>query len=404
MMREGLAGSALEDWCRRFPPADVAVHNLRTGEQFREPSLAAVQLRAAEGTGRILCGEGECAGSHAEMGRCLAVGRAALGYGTGRDAVVFSPLRDGQVAHYGAACCLFSALLRRAGAGRFPFRPVVCVRMQERMTPVEERAMAEAILQVGARRVLLYRGPLDSALREARERREPHHAIVLHIEPAGSERRREEGRMAYIERTLFYFEGMLPGILAAALLFFCLRPWRYRRLAARGLASGRRRERLLLLLWLFSGGMAVLTLVPPGWVNPLASLRRGISLGPFFSKGSVNLVPFATLELGHQGRFTLYIFWGNIAMFVPFGLLPALLWRGFTWRRALTAGICVTGFIECWQMSVGRAFDVDDLLLNSLGVLTGRWLWTGLDRLAPRLSRKFHVESGAIGHGDNDRS
>lgn len=201
--------------------------------------------------------------------------------------------------------------------------------------------------------------------------------------------------MIYIERTLFYIEAMLPGAAAAALLFFCLCPRRRRRLAEKGLTSGRRREAVLLLLWLFSGGMAALTLTPSGWVNSLAGLRRGVPLGPFFSPGSVNLVPFATLELGRQTRFTLYIFLGNIVMFMPFGFLPALLWRGCTWRRALVTGVCVTGFIECWQMSVGRAFDIDDLLLNTLGVLGGYWLWRGLDRLAPRLSRKFHAESGA---------
>lgn len=184
MMRESLGGSAPEDWYRRFPPADVAVHNVRTGERLREPSLVAVQIRAAGGTGRVLCGEGEGAGSRAEMGKCLAVGRAARGYESDRDAMVFSPLRNGQIAHFGAACCLFSVLLRRAGAGGLPFRPVVCVRMQERTTQVEERAMTESVLQAGARRVLVYRGSLDSVLREARERRELRHAIVLHIEPA----------------------------------------------------------------------------------------------------------------------------------------------------------------------------------------------------------------------------
>ena len=42
-------------------------------------------------------------------------------------------------------------------------------------------------------------------------------------------------------------------------------------------------------------------------------------------------------------------------MFLPFGFFPALLWRGCTWKRALATGLCVTGFIECWQLLVGRA-------------------------------------------------
>ena len=78
-------------------------------------------------------------------------------------------------------------------------------------------------------------------------------------------------------------------------------------------------------------------------------------------------------------------------MFLPFGFFPALLWRGCTWKRALATGLCVTGFIECWQLLVGRAFDIDDLWLNTLGALCGFWLWRLLDRAAPGWTRRFRV-------------
>lgn len=73
-------------------------------------------------------------------------------------------------------------------------------------------------------------------------------------------------------------------------------------------------------------------------------------------------------------------------MFLPFGFFPALLWRGCTWKRALAAGLCVTGFIECWQLLVGRAFDIDDLWLNTLGPFAASGAgacWTGQPRLDP---------------------
>mgnify|MGYP002234153993 CR=1 FL=1 len=51
----------------------------------------------------------------------------------------------------------------------------------------------------------------------------------------------------------------------------------------------------------------------------------------------------------------------------------------------------ITGFVECWQLLVGRAFDIDDLILNTLGVLTGFWLLRLLERFVPAAVRRFRV-------------
>ncbi len=142
------------------------------------------------------------------------------------------------------------------------------------------------------------------------------------------------------------------------------------------------------LFWMFCGGMALVTLTPRWVVQALADLLQGCGWNgegnPFFALGTVNLVPFRTLGDG-------YILAGNLIMFLPFGFFPALLWRGCTWKRALATGLCVTGFIECWQLLVGRAFDIDDLWLNTLGALCGFWLWRLLDRAAPGWTRRFRV-------------
>ena len=75
----------------------------------------------------------------------------------------------------------------------------------------------------------------------------------------------------------------------------------------------------------------------------------------------------------------------------PMLFAAALIWRGFDWRRTLAAGLCATGLIESWQLCVGRAFDIDDILLNVLGVLWGYGLWRLARRLAPGQMEKFHV-------------
>ena len=198
----------------------------------------------------------------------------------------------------------------------------------------------------------------------------------------------------FVESTLDYIVRMLPGLLGAAIAFFVLRPWRMKRLAGLGLSSPRLREGFLLLFWMFCGGMAILTLTPY-WFDWLALIRglRPIH-PPFFTLGRIEL-DGGFRDFGSQSSFlrvwALYILLGNIILFMPFGFFAALLWRGFTWRRALAVGAAVTLSVECCQLAVGRAFDVSDIILNTLGVLCGYWVWRAAGRLFPRLTAQFHV-------------
>lgn len=183
-MKNGLPGPVLEDWYRSFAPAGITVHNIGTGEQIQELSLVAVQVKTAERIVRDFYTGQETAVSQTVIEKCLAVGQAARAYENVRNAAVFSPFRNGQIAHYDTAQYLLRTLLRRVSAGVLLFRPVVCVRVEERTTQVEERAIMEAAIQAGARRVIFYHEPLDVMLRTAPGWRALRHALVLHIEPA----------------------------------------------------------------------------------------------------------------------------------------------------------------------------------------------------------------------------
>lgn len=112
--------------------------------------------------------------------KCLAAGEAARAYENIPGMAVFSPLREGQVACYDGTLFLFRTLLRRMGP-LLP-KPVVCVRVQEQTTQVGEIAFTDALIQAGARKVLLYRGFLFGALEGAAEQKELRHAVVVHIE------------------------------------------------------------------------------------------------------------------------------------------------------------------------------------------------------------------------------
>lgn len=190
-----------------------------------------------------------------------------------------------------------------------------------------------------------------------------------------------------MERVFRYIRFMAPGLLAGTFVFFLLLYPRRKRLTARGLKSGLLREAGTGGFWTYCGGMAVITLAPePGWA--LFALRGDEGLTPYFDLGGlshrISLVPFSQLD-------SLFNIAGNIVMFLPFGCFAALLWRGWSGKRALALGFGITCFIECWQLLVGRTSDIDDIILNTLGVFCGYLLWAFLRKFAPRLTRRFHV-------------
>lgn len=195
-----------------------------------------------------------------------------------------------------------------------------------------------------------------------------------------------------MQRTLRYLLGLSVGAALALALFGCLFFWRMNRLKRNGLQSSFWREIALAVFWMYCGGMAVLTLTPTWVVSSLVDVFHGYSWNaahyPFFSIGTINLQLFQTFA---ADSWSLYNIAGNLIMFLPFGFFAALLWRGSTWKRALIVAFGITVTIEFCQLVVGRAFDVDDLLLNIIGTMMGYGLWL-LFRLLPA-AQKFQCKA-----------
>ena len=169
-----------------------------------------------------------------------------------------------------------------------------------------------------------------------------------------------------------YVRLMAPGAVLGLLLFALALPLRPGRLRRMGLASPAGREWALLLLFVYAGAMAFLTLTPP--LFSLADVLRGEWTKPFFCPGTLNLTPLYTFRFGTG------LILGNVLLFVPFPFFAQLLWRGGNWRRAVAVALCVTAGIEVWQHFVGRMSDVDDLMLNFAGGMLGWGLWLVLKR------------------------
>lgn len=91
-----------------------------------------------------------------------------------------------------------------------------------------------------------------------------------------------------------------------------------------------------------------------------------------------NFVPFKTILpylLGFKGWIIAGInLVGNIALLVPLGFLVPLVYRHVTWKASLALGVAAGLCIEVMQTVLGVGiFDIDDVILNALGVMIGYW-------------------------------
>lgn len=87
---------------------------------------------------------------------------------------------------------------------------------------------------------------------------------------------------------------------------------------------------------------------------------------------------------------------GNILMFLPFGLLYPFFREHTNWKRTVLAGICVSAGIELLQPIFGRSFDINDIILNSFGVLVSasaffaiKTVWRRQDKRTTSHERKI---------------
>ena len=77
---------------------------------------------------------------------------------------------------------------------------------------------------------------------------------------------------------------------------------------------------------------------------------------------------------------------GNIIMFVPFGFFTSYYLKLNKKRIIFYLALIVSIVIELIQLKIGRAFDVDDIILNIVGSLLGYYLYRVMDKVFGDLS------------------
>ena len=96
--------------------------------------------------------------------------------------------------------------------------------------------------------------------------------------------------------------------------------------------------------------------------------------------GPANLVPFRTILpylLGKRGLIIAFFnLAGNIVLLVPIGFIAPFVIRNMTWKKSLAlavaAGLAIEGMQAMFHVGI---FDIDDVMLNGLGVMLGYWAY-----------------------------
>lgn len=76
---------------------------------------------------------------------------------------------------------------------------------------------------------------------------------------------------------------------------------------------------------------------------------------------------------------------GNFLMFLPFGVLYPLSQKELKWKNIILKGIVFVLIVEILQPIFGRAFDINDIMLNSLGILISTTIFIIIKNIIKKL-------------------
>ncbi len=71
---------------------------------------------------------------------------------------------------------------------------------------------------------------------------------------------------------------------------------------------------------------------------------------------------------------------GNFLMFLPFGILHPLSKANSSWKNTVLIGFISVLMIEVFQPVVGRQFDLNDVILNTLGIVASATIFMGVKK------------------------
>lgn len=101
-----------------------------------------------------------------------------------------------------------------------------------------------------------------------------------------------------------------------------------------------------------------------------------------------NFIPFKEIMRYEFGsRLFLLNVVGNTLMFIPYGFFIGYFLKNNKILTAIILGLIISTTIETTQLQIGRVFDIDDIILNVLGVIIGNYIYMFLGSIKNRLPK-----------------
>jgi glycopeptide antibiotics resistance protein len=155
------------------------------------------------------------------------------------------------------------------------------------------------------------------------------------------------------------------------------------------------RKRILGLVFLL---LYALILVKVMVLKDVPMIRMGPMMLNFGGTqvGDPNYIPFKTILpylLGDNGFLIGALnIGGNIAFLIPIGFLLPLVFTRIDWKRSLVVAVLSGMSIELTQVLLHIGiFDIDDVILNGLGVMLGYWMYVLFQNIMSSSYRRLAI-------------
>ena len=186
----------------------------------------------------------------------------------------------------------------------------------------------------------------------------------------------ETGNGGAFMSLIWQYIGNMSGWMLAILPIYLIGRFFYLRQEKKSLKW--MSELVLVVFALYLVGLTSQTLIP----RPTQMMTRGVTTTPFnIDWTQVNLIPFRTikhyfyianLNMDKWGELSALNLLANIFLFTPIGIFFPLRWKSTrSFLKVFLLGLWTTCFIEFIQLFINRSVDIDDVILNTIGVMIG---------------------------------
>ena len=187
------------------------------------------------------------------------------------------------------------------------------------------------------------------------------------------------------------FFQVLPITIFICLIYITIRIIYLNR---KKLTINKKEEILCVLFLCYLSVLFNLVLVPPNFWHKIWNLiLNGTNENLFSGLGefTFNLIP--TIYKVITGNYVLgswvkLMIIGNTLMFVPLGFFLPLCFKKVNNKNIFIYALLIPFIIEFIQLFLGRSFDIDDYLMNSLGIIIGYLIIVILRKILTKKRKK----------------